>query len=281
MLALIGTMSDRVEAAESMIIASICLLRAGRFAEALDAAREAADATRRLSPHRRLHAASAQTVCLVPAGLIGDLIEATADVVDLVQEEGSRTCAMASLSVAGYALAHFETLDRTAAEHAAGLVEVTGLHRADSSFRYRGIEILRPFVAVERSRRRLELADAARGLVDGVHHMRAELQVAALEDAEPITPLVRRAQALASDACAPTLTWIADWAQALQARSLTRALAATAALAAYGEHYTAARLEVDALVRMPDAQAAAATAARLERMGALASAAELSGIRAG
>jgi hypothetical protein len=67
----------------------------------------------------------------------------------------------------------------------------------------------------------------------------------------------------------------------VRARRLQRALNATAALDAYGEHYTGARLAADALVRMPDAYAAAETAARLERMGALASAAELTGIRGG
>ena len=58
-------------------------------------------------------------------------------------------------------------------------------------------------------------------------------------------------------------------------------VAATDALDAYGERYTAARLMVDALIRMPDPAVAEATAARLRAMGALASAAELSGSRAG
>jgi hypothetical protein len=84
---------------------------------------------------------------------------------------------------------------------------------------------------------------------------------------------------VAREACAPAVGWIADWAQGVRAGSLERALAATRALDLYGEHYTAARLEVDALLRMPDQAAAADTAARLERMGARASAAELSGIR--
>jgi DNA-binding SARP family transcriptional activator/tetratricopeptide (TPR) repeat protein len=275
MLAIVERMPDRVEAAESMVIATVCLLRAGRFDEALATAHEARALAQHLSPHRRLHAASAQTVCFAPAGRIGELADATADAVDLVLEEGERTCAMASLSVAGYALAHYEALDEDGGARGAGLVEVTGLHRADSSFRYRGIEMLRPFVGLERTRHRLEHADAARGLVDGVHHLRAALQLAALEDDDEIATLAGRARTLARHACAPALTWMADWAEAVRAGDRRRALNATAALDAYGEHYTAARLAADALVRMPDAEAAEATAARLQEMGALATAAEL------
>jgi hypothetical protein len=84
---------------------------------------------------------------------------------------------------------------------------------------------------------------------------------------------------VAREACAPPLGWIADWAEAVKAGSLAGAAAATDALDAYGEHYTAARLMADALLRHDDPAAAEATAARLQAMGALGSAAELSGTR--
>ena len=181
---------------------------------------------------------------------------------------------MASLALAGHAVARFEALDPAAGERAARNVEAIGLHRSDSSFRYRGIEVLRPFVGLERTRVRIERADSVRDVVDGVHHLRALLQLAVLdEDGEPLEPLLAQARAVARSACAPSLGWIADWAEALRAGSLVGAAAATAALDAYGEHYTAARLMVDALVRIDDDDMAAATAARLEAMGALASAA--------
>jgi hypothetical protein len=279
MLEVIGRMNDRVEAAESIVIAAVCLLRAGRYAEALETAAQAERAARNLSPHRRLHAASAQTVCLAPHGRLTELADATAEALELVDEEGSRTCAMGSLAVAGHALARYEALDAASGDRGAELVEITGLHRADSSFRYFGIELLRPFVGFARTRHRLDVADAARNPVDGVHQLRALLPVATLDGDEPIGPLADRARALARRACAPTLAWIADWAEAVRAGSLPRALAATGAIAAYGERYTAARLEVDALVRLGGD--AAATAARLERMGALGSLAELSGCRGG
>jgi len=108
---------------------------------------------------------------------------------------------------------------------------------------------------------------------------RVELVVRVVECGDELDALAGRAREVAREACAPAVGWIADWAQAVRGGSLERALAATGALDLYGERYTAARLAADALVRMPDAAAAATTAARLERMGARASAAELSGIR--
>jgi hypothetical protein len=170
----------------------------------------------------------------------------------------------------------FEALDTAAGERAAASVEAVGLHRSDSSFRYRGIEVMRPFVGLERTRARLEHGEEVRGLVDGVHYLRVHVQLAALEDGD-VEPLIAKARLVVRDACAPPLGWIADWAGALRAGSLAGVTAATEALAAYGERYTAARLMVDALLRIPDPGAAEATAVRLRAMGALASAAELSG----
>jgi tetratricopeptide (TPR) repeat protein len=281
MLDVVRRMPDRVEASESQVIAAICLLRAGRFEEARDAGREAAASARHLSPHRRLHAASAQTVCLLGAGRLEELAEATGEAPELVEHEGSRTCAMGSLALAGYAVVRFEALDTAAGERAAASVEAVGLHRSDSSFRYRGIEILRPFVGLERTRARLDYGEPVRGLVDGVHELRARLQLVALEGSGELEGLVAKARRVASEACAPPLGWIADWAEALRAGSPAGVTAATDALDAYGERYTAARLLADALVRIPDPAAAEATAARLRAMGALASAAELSGSRVG
>jgi DNA-binding SARP family transcriptional activator/tetratricopeptide (TPR) repeat protein len=280
MLELVRRMSDRVEAAESLVVAAVCLARSGRLDEAFATGREAAAAARHLSPHRRMHAASAQTVCLLGAGRFDELAEATGEAPELIEHEGSRTCAMGSLALAGYAVVRFETRDTAAGEHAAAGVEAVGLHRSDSSFRYRGIEVLRPFVGLERTRARLDYGDPVRGLVDGVHELRVRLQLVALEEGD-VAPLVAKAHRVAREACAPPLAWIADWAGALSAGALTGVVAATDALDAYGERYTAARLLADALVRLPDPEVAEATAARLRAMGALATAAELSGSRVG
>jgi hypothetical protein len=279
MLSLVGRMSDRSEIGETMVVATVCLLRAGRHADAWETASEVAQRSADLSTHRRLHAAAAQAACLAPAGRLPELDDATAPTLDWIIEEGDRACAMATFGLAGQALARYESLDPDGGERCAALVEAIGLHRNDSAFRMLGVELLRPFVGFECTRRRIEASDELRGLVEGVHHTRAQLQLVTLEGSDPVDDLVTHAHELARRACAPALGWIADWAQAVRAGSLERALAATAALDRYGEHYTAARLEVDALVRMPDAAAATKTATRLERMGARASAAELSGIR--
>jgi DNA-binding SARP family transcriptional activator/tetratricopeptide (TPR) repeat protein len=276
LLDVVRRMPDRVEAAETLVIAAICLLRAGRFEDAVEAGRDAAATARDLSPHRRMHAASALTVSLLGAGRFEELAEATGEAPGLVEHEGSRTCALGSLALAGHAVARFEALDTAAGRRAASGVEAVGLHRSDSSFRYRGIEVLRPFVGLERTRARLEHGEPVRGLVDGVHELRARLQLVALEDGD-LELLIAKARRVAREACAPALGWIADWAEALRAGSLAGATAATDALDAYGERYTAARLMADALLRIPDPAAAEATAARLRAMGALATAAELSG----
>ena len=276
MLEVVRGMPDRVEAAESLVIVAVCLARSGRFEDAFAAGREAAASAHHLSPHRRMHAASAQTVCLLGAGRFDELAEATSEAPDLVDHEGSRTCAMGSLALAGHAVVRFEALDTAAGERAAANVEAVGLHRSDSSFRYRGIEVLRPFVGLERTRARLDYGEPVRGLVDGVHDLRARVQLVALEDGD-VEPLVAKARRVSREACAPPLGWIADWADALRAGSLAGVIAATDALDAYGERYTAARLMVDALLRLPDPAATETTATRLRAMGALASAAELSG----
>jgi hypothetical protein len=92
------------------------------------------------------------------------------------------------------------------------------------------------------------------------------------------------ARALSRSACAPSLDWLADWGEAVHlatsgapAEAMTRATGAMLSLDAYGERYTAARLMVDLLplLERDVARAAAQDVAdRLERMGALASAAE-------
>lgn len=104
LLDVVRRMPDRVEAAETLVIAAICLLRGGRFEEARAVGRQAAAAAHDLSPHRRMHAASCMTVCLLGAGHLAELAEATAEAPDLVEHEGTRTCAMGSLALAGHAV---------------------------------------------------------------------------------------------------------------------------------------------------------------------------------
>jgi hypothetical protein len=94
--------------------------------------------------------------------------------------------------------------------------------------------------------------------------------------------LAGQTRALATSTCAPALGFIADWADAMRlvadghrAQALDAGSAATAALAAHGERYNAARLMTDLLARLGDdapADVVVLTAERLEGMGAHASA---------
>jgi hypothetical protein len=113
--------------------------------------------------------------------------------------------------------------------------------------------------------------------------LRAWLPVLALGgDEDELDHAAADAQRLAHAACAPALGSIADWAGAARLAvsdpeaARTRARAAVAALAEHGEHYTAARLDLDfALLAKGSAKAEIAedVAERFEAMGARASAA--------
>jgi hypothetical protein len=94
--------------------------------------------------------------------------------------------------------------------------------------------------------------------------------------------LAGQTRALAATTCAPALGLVADWAESMRLaadgqgeRALVVGRAATAALAERGEAYAAARLMIDLLARLGAAAPRALvadTAARLEAMGARASA---------
>jgi hypothetical protein len=119
-----------------------------------------------------------------------------------------------------------------------------------------------------------------------VHRTRLGLQLCALAgDWEGLAQVQEEARELARTACAPSLALIADWSEAMRLaatghseEALAKASAASAALDSAGERYRAARLlthllpllELDVATRI-----AGDVAARLESMGALASAAEL------
>ena len=118
-----------------------------------------------------------------------------------------------------------------------------------------------------------------------VYELRLSLQLSALlGEWSIVADLVPQARALASRACAPPLSWTADWAEAVQRAAsghgedaVTRATRAARAMERHGEPYTAARLLADLLpfldgdLRAPLAEH---VAARLDAMGASTSAKE-------
>jgi DNA-binding SARP family transcriptional activator/tetratricopeptide (TPR) repeat protein len=281
---------DRVEAHETVVIASTCFYWAGRFDRAREIADRAIAEAVGLSPHRRLHATAVQAACLAAAGRMPDLLAATVEVADLVREEGARTCPYGALALSRQALARFEAGDTDAAEATFELLLEAAPRRRAAAYLYRAAEALRPFVGIDAIRNLMERLEGLSPLdaADETSRLRWELQLAALGAEGPPSELVARARGLAKRARAPFLGWIAEWAEAValarggaHEKAAARARAAAAALDAYGEPYAAMRLLVDLLPFLDDQSRhglAEETAKRLEQMGAVGSAAEARGL---
>jgi hypothetical protein len=267
--------------------AAISFTRAGRHERAREVARLATRESARLSAHHGTHAGAGETMALVPAGRFAELVEVTERVPSIVRQEGGRLCQMGALGLAGRALALFERGQREAADEALELLETAPAARGAVPFRCLVIDIVRPLAGLERTRRVAESLGRARATTTGrLYELRLDLQLSALagDDWSAVEELVAEARELAPHACAPALTWIADWAEAVGLAAegygkdaTARATRASRVLAEYGEAYTAARLLVDLLPFLDDelrAPLADDAAVRLEAMGAGASAAE-------
>ncbi len=278
-------MTDRVQAHELLVTAALSFADAGRFELAESIADEAAHQAARLSPHHRLHAASAQTASLLPAGRLLKLREVTSQVVELVLEEGGHTCGNGGHALVGRAVALFEAEERLEAARALELLDRAAPKTGAATWRARTPEVLRPFLGLDEARARVERIEGSKTVTDRVRRLRSELQFRALaREWDDLKVAAAEARELAVPACAPYLAWIADWAESTQlaaagrsTEALEKATGAAGALAAFGERYTAARLLVDLLPLLDSAargSIAQETAHRLEAMGALASAAE-------
>jgi class 3 adenylate cyclase len=292
-LPLARNMVDRVEAHEVLCTAAHALADAGRFEAAADVAGEAAEQATRLGPHHKIHAAAAQTSGLLPTGRLGELLVATADVADLVMEEGEHTCPRGVWALAGRALALFEAEDRSGAEATVDLLDRAGPEeRTLIPWRlYRAAEALRPLTGLQATRDRLTRIRGPELLTSRILRLRAELPVRALGgEWDRFRDLGVEARNVSEPACALYLDWIVEWGEAVQAASkgqsagaLVKALAATTSLEAYGERYTAARLLVDLLPLLAPPEArrlAGELLPLLEDMGARTSAEEARGYSA-
>jgi hypothetical protein len=276
-------MDDRGEAHELLVTSAIAFADAGRFDEAATIGAETVELAARLGPHRTLHSGSALTCALLPPGRLAELRDATATAPALVVEEGMRTCFHGLRALAGQALSAFECGDDDAARRALEIFDAAEIGSPEHFFPRATLEILRPVVGTEDTRRRLaalapETEDRP-NLQHLVHRLRLELQLSAVErDWVAFDELVGRAHALARSACAPSLASIAAWAKAVEladrgesreARSV--ALDAVTGLEGCGEHHLAARLLVDLLPTLGPEQAAeiaAHTVTRLDAMSA-------------
>jgi class 3 adenylate cyclase len=280
------SMDDRLEAHELLVTSALAFAESGQFDAAEEVAAEAARQASELSPHHRLHAASAQASCLLPGGRMADLLDATRQATDLVVEEGMHTCFHGIRALAGEALSLYETGDEVEATRVLEIFEATKPTTSGSAaaaYEYQVAEILRPLLGLEETGRRLEQVEGHETVQSEVYRLRVELPVAALnEDWDRLQALVAEARTLSGRACAPYLAWIADWADAVRiantghpTEALTRATEASSALELFGERYAAARLLVELLLLLPSEvvpEIAAETAGRLETMGALTSA---------
>jgi len=279
-----SSLSNRVEAHESLGVAAICFARAGRFDRARLAAAETTRQAVRLSPHRALHAGAAEALALAPTGRLTELLEATGRVSELAEAEGQRICATGLVALAGRVLALFEAGEEGGAERALELLRrlapSTGTFR---TFGHPAAELLRPVLGPEQTLRFIEESEWRGDTGDTVNRLRATLPVLAVGgDLDELRRHVSEARALAGPACAPALGLVADLAEAgLWARegrteqATAQAETAADALDRHGERYTAARLLVELLPSLTGpaaAELAQRTTARLTDMGALASA---------
>ena len=275
--------SDRVEAHESKVTAAVCFGWAGRFERAREIAREAMLDAPRLSPHRALHSAMAQTFCLAPTGRFAELGEATDRVLEAAAEDAGdgHTCLGAVVGVAGRVMWLHEALEPDAAASALELMHRVRPPDRRSIYAYFVAELLRPLVGVEATGARLRrIQPDGPDATAAILYLRALLPVLALSGADDeLDRGIVEAQRVARAACAPALGWIAQWAGAARlaagnpADGLDAARTATAALAEHGESYTAARLLLDYAV-IADGRAdqmAEEAAERFEAMGAVAS----------
>lgn len=278
------SLRNRVEAHETIGVASICFARAGQFERARSAAAETSRQAAALSTHRALHAGAFEAVALVPAGHFRELLETTERVTDLAEQEGPRICATGMVALAGRALALFEAGHDEAAEHAIALLRrLAPSARSVRTYGHPTAEMLRPVLGAKAARTWIDQAERRGDVGTETNRLRALLPVLAqVGDDGELRATVAEARALAGPACAPALAWLADLAEAmLWARAgrhdeaATQAEAAAAALEGHGERYTAARVLaelVPALSSPAAAELARATMARLVDMGALASA---------
>jgi hypothetical protein len=223
---------------------------------------------------------------MVPAGELDAFGELSDGVAAAVAADTNEVCTSAELALAGRALWLHENGEADAGRRLAGLVESGREMMRATPDPLLCVELLRPVVGVDEARERLAAIPPIRDASMAVQRVRAGLQLHAIaRDWAEVERLLGEAEKLAGAACAPVVTWVAEWAGAMRdARggrhpaAADRARRATDALAAFGERYTAARLRAD-IVPLLDGQDGfvAATAAALEAAGARATAAQLTG----
>jgi hypothetical protein len=271
---------DRWTAHEMLVNAAHLLASAGELDEALAHAAEAMREAATLSTHQRIHAAAAETYALVPLGRLADLLEATAWVPDLIEEEDKATCYHGFVALAGHVLAAHEVGEAIRAQRGLALFGETARAGPDPvGERIRAIELLLRLRGVEQSRQLLLDEPFPDKRTAAIRHMRAGLQIEALRrDSQTVDEMAIDARRLADEGCAPVLGSIADWAQSIVAEDWARAEESALAVGRHREAYLSARLLADLVPLVPPAERSPLgeeAARRLEDVGAMTSAAEV------
>ena len=204
---------------------------------------------------------------------------------ELIAEEEMHTCSYGLIALSGHALTAFEMNDEGSPTLALDLFDTLGFSIQDIGHGYPfwTLEVLRPLLGVDTARARLSRLERPTSTIAWVYMLRVELQVRALTgEWDEFANLATKARDLAPKACAPYLSWIADWGDSVRVaasghsvEALAKARVALAPLENFGEQYTTARLLADLVVFLEGkarTDAADEAARRLEVMRASASA---------
>jgi hypothetical protein len=281
--------ADPVESHELLVNAAADFCRAGRF-DAAEVADEAARQAARLGPHHRIHAAFAQTVRSLPTGRLRELAEATANVPELVAEEGGHMCGLGVIAFTGRIVARLEMDDVSGAQEDLAWLDAASpaISIASRQPLFFMLEHLRVLLGADEAIRRMETIKESASATERISRLRAQIPLRALvADWARLATLEEQARELAEPFCAPVLGWLAEWAAGVRlaahndpTEGLKLMLEATSRLDAFGEHYTAACLLRDALAFLtPEAAGSVADdlVRRLAAMGAHYSASAVDG----
>ena len=257
------TLADRFEAHESLNMAVICFVRAGRFDRARELAAEAARQAPGMSAHRALHAVASQAIALIPGGNFAALLDATDGVEELIAEEREHICANALVALAARAVVLHESGRRSAADAALELFDRVAPPD-------RPLVRWGPWIVEVTARGRRTAGDASRGSAtsrSGTAPGTRSTSCAPSSRCErwrasgsaPTSSRARRARwparrARRRWASSPTGPTRCAWPPTGTTRGPSRSAARPPPpLAERGERYTAARLMTDLLARLGDA----------------------------
>ncbi|MGH2818400.1 MAG: adenylate/guanylate cyclase domain-containing protein [Actinomycetota bacterium] len=290
-LELARRIGDINEAHEITLMCSLLMSEVGRHDRAESIAEEAFEQAQTLTPHRRIHTAHAVSQYLLAQGRFPELYESFENLRvqphTFLTDEGGQVCGSGAMALARLAVACFEREDKAGTVEAIELMETGYRGRSGGPSLILTWDTVRPIVGAEESRRKVLAYRPQDWPFLRLDRLRSDLQVTAvLDERERFSELAGQAHAKAGPMCAPWLTCIADWGDAMfmarDARyhdAAERALDAMARLDRLGQRYRAARLLVD-LLPLLDAKEAHRVAEdvvpRLEEMGAGASAAQAS-----